>query len=336
MQLKNEIIPSLKSVGREVGLDVSMVNGKLQIIPLTSDSHHQVDFILPSMAMVEACRANDFDFFQPAIDAGLLTVDQMHHAAERYYLGKTKNGQPIFWMLDEMFDPLDAHITDRWISSLLKRREPLLESWRPTHCLFGLHLLCHTEISENTEMKSNRKEGLIKTSLFANNAEQNISVAGSTSEVNFHDCLQQKKSLSVNSVVSVWDYKHVAIVENEQSAVILSELFPESLWMAYATPSHLCPELLAPLLGHTVTIYPRTDETMSTYLFFLDYADVVRRRYSLDLHVDDTLENHATPDQKSRCIDILDFILENDSKTSFFDQKVQSVTLWDADRTDNL
>ena len=269
MQLKNEIIPSLKSVGREVGLEVSMVNGKLLIIPLTSDSRHQVDFILPSMAMVEACRANDFDFFQPAINAGLLTVDQMHHAAERYYLGKTKSGEPIFWMLDEMLDPLDAHITDRWISSLLKRREPLLESWRPTHCLFGLHLLM-------ADVRS----------LMAD----------------------------VDNRLTLTDNRSIAIVENEQSAVILSELFPESLWMAYATPSHLCPELLAPLQGHIVTIYPRTDETMSTYLFFLDYADVVRRRYSLDLHVDDTLEQYATPDQKSRCIDILDFIMETNSQ----------------------
>lgn len=284
MQLKNEIIPSLKSVGREVGLDVSMVNGKLQIIPLTSDSRHQVDFILPSMAMVEACRANDFDFFQPAIDAGLLTVDQMHHAAERYYLGKTKNGLPIFWMLDEMLDPLDAHIADGWISSLLKSREPLIESWHPTHCLFGLHLLM----------------------------------------------------ADVRSLMADVDNRSIAIVGNEQSAVVLSELFPESLWMAYATPSHLCPELLASLEGHTVTIYPRTDETMSNYLFFLDYADLVRHRYSLDLHVEDTLEIHATPEQKSRCIDLLDFIMENDSKTSFFDLKVQSVTLRDAERTYNL
>lgn len=101
-----------------------------------------VDFSLPSLPMVEACRADDFDFFEPFIAEGLLTVEQMHHACQRYHLGKTRNGRPIFWMIDEMLTPLDAHIgTDAWLSTLLKAREPLLATWQVTHCLFGLHLI---------------------------------------------------------------------------------------------------------------------------------------------------------------------------------------------------
>ena len=102
----------------------------------------------------------------------------------------------------------------------------------------------------------------------------------------------------------------IAIVESERSAVVLSELFPESLWMAYVSTPHLAPDLLAPLEGRTVTIFPRTDSTMSTYLFFLDYAELVLRHHSLDLHIDSTLENHATDSQKSRCIDLVDFLFE--------------------------
>ena len=209
----------------------------------------QIDFMLPSMPMVEACRADDFDFFRPFIESGDLSIDQMHHAASRYFLGKTRSGQPVFWMIDDMLQPLDAHLGDTWISKLLKDREPLLEYWEVQHCLFGLHL------SHDVE-------------------------------------------------------KPVAIVESESSAAVLSELLPDSLWMAYATTSHLVPELLAPLAGRTVTIYPRTDPTMSTYLFFLDYANIVRRQYDINIHVDTTLEDHATPDQKNRCIDIIDFFLE--------------------------
>ena len=209
----------------------------------------QIDFMLPSMPMVEACRADDFDFFRPFIESGDLSIDQMHHAASRYFLGKTRSGQPVFWMIDDMHQPLDAHLGDTWISKLLKDREPLLEYWEVQHCLFGLHLSSDVE-------------------------------------------------------------KPVAIVESESSAVVLSELLPDSLWMAYATTSHLVPELLAPLEGRTVTIYPRTDPTMSTYLFFLDYANIVRRQYDINIQVDATLEDHATPDQKDRCIDIIDFFLE--------------------------
>ena len=56
----------------------------------------QVDFTLPSKPMIDACRTDDFDFFQPFIDNGRLTVEQMHHAAERYLLGKTRSRLPIF------------------------------------------------------------------------------------------------------------------------------------------------------------------------------------------------------------------------------------------------
>ena len=242
----------------------------------TSAIRHQVDFILPSMPMVEACRADDFDFFEPFIAAGKLTVEQMRHATERYYLGKTKGGKTIFWMIDDMLQPLDAHIGSTWISKLLKVREPLLEYWQVQHCLFGLHLLCHTDHTDLTD---------------------------------YHLQANMSQRLS-RSVRSVCHNKNICVVESEASAVVLSELFPESIWMACATTSHLVPDLFAPLEGRRVTIYPRTDPTMRTFLFFADLVDQTLRLYDLDLHVDATLEDHATEDQKERCIDILDFIKE--------------------------
>ncbi len=233
----NELLSrtSLKAIGRRI-------------------DRHQTEFLLPSMEMVEVCRADDFDFFQPFIDAGKLTVEQMHHAAARYHLGKTKSGLPMFWMIDDTLDPLDAHIgNDTWLFPLLKKREPLLEDWPIYHCLFGLHLLCQPAAS-----------GL-----------------------------------------------PIAIVESEASAVVLSELFPESLWMAYATEPHLQIELFQPLEGRTVTIYPRTDPYMSNYLFFDDLAASVRRQYpSINISVSAILEDNATDDQKSRCIDLVDFLFE--------------------------
>lgn len=211
----------------------------------------EVAFIMPSMPMVEACRADEFEFFQPWIERGKLSVEQMQRACERYFLGKTKSGTPIFWMIDDMMEPLDAHIGKGWISEMLKKREPLLEYWQVQHCLFGLHLLSLTE------------------------------------------------------------NKTICVVESEASAVVLSELFPESIWMAYATTGQLTPDLFAPLEGQTVILYPRTDPTLSTYLFFRDLVDQTLRFYDLDLSVDRTLEDYATEDQKEREIDLIDFLLEN-------------------------
>ena len=103
----------------------------------------------------------------------------------------------------------------------------------------------------------------------------------------------------------------IAIVESEASAVVLSELFPETIWLSYATTAHLTPDLFAPLEGRTVTLYPRTDPTLSTYLFFEELADQTRRQYDIDLTVDTTLEDNATDSQKERCIDILEFLQDS-------------------------
>lgn len=242
----------------------------------------QVDFLLPSKPMIDACRADDFDFFQPFIDAGKLTTEQMRHAAERYHLGKTRSGQPIFWMIDDMMTPLDAHIMpNTWMSMLLKKREPLLKYWQIQHCLFGLHLIVNTNLTNLT---------------------------------NINSAISAEQQYSCNSRHSWSEKTPICVVESEQSAVVLSELFPECIWMAYATTLHLSPDLFAPLEGRNVTLFPRTDPTLSTFLFFEDLVDVTRRQYGIDITVDSTLEDHATADQKDRCIDILDFILESLNK----------------------
>ena len=283
---------SFKSIGREIGLDVQMVEGHLVCTPLDpNDPRYSIDFVMPSMKMISACCADDFDFFQPFIAAGKLTVEQMRHAAQRYHLGKTKSGQPMYWMIDDMLQPLDAHIgQDAWISQLLKKREPLLQYWRVHHCLFGLHLLhtdgeFHTETTEITESSSPAKNNISAISFIS---------AG----------LKEK---SVSSVVE----KPICIVESEQAAVVLSELFPDSIWMAYCTVPHLDIDLFEPLQGRTVTIYPCTDPCMSNILFFEELCDSVRKHYDITLSVDHTLEDHATDAQKSRHIDLLDFLLES-------------------------
>ena len=249
---------SLKAIGREIGLDVRIENNQLVCTPLDPDDpRYSVDFILPSMKMIEVCRANDFDFFQPFINTGKLTIEQMHHAAERYYLGKTKSGLPIFWMIDDMQNPLDAHIGNgTWISHLLKKRKPLLQCWSVNHCLFGLHLLT-SDLSHQTST--------------------------------------------------------ICIVESEKTAVILSEIFPDFLWLSCGGLQMFKPELLAPLVNHKVILFPDTDETGEAYNQWLSILQQAQKLYSFryPIRISRILEDHATPDQKQRKIDIIDFLFDN-------------------------
>ena len=303
-------LSSFKTVGRSKNLDVSVINGKLYISPLTSD----LDFALPSMKMVEACRADDFDFFQPFINAGKLTEENMHHAAERYYLGKTKSGRPIYWMIDDTLDPQDARIvnpdnSDTWMSTLLKTREPFIQYWCPTHCLFGLHLLKEDGKSLRAEGRRMKEDGRGMMEDGDNNVQCSMLKAAIKREendarINYPERKQAQTKFNVQ-----WT-RSVCIVESEQDAVVLSELFPESIWMAYATIEHLQIDLFAPLEGRNVILYPCTDLNMSNYVFFCDLAAAVHKQYpSIHITVDPILEDNATDEQKSRCIDLVEFLL---------------------------
>ena len=212
--------------------------------------------------------SHDSDFCRDVVAKGWLTEEQMHHAADSYRLGKSKSGKCIYWMIDELGRIRDGRLGDAWVSQLLKTREPeILKEYHARHCLFGLHLLCHTDCTDATVIP-------------------------------YNPCHPLSTDLPVS------------IVEREESAVILSELLPESLWMAYSYAANMSLELLEPLQGCTVTIYPRTDPLMNTYTAFLEFANDVRHLYDIDITIDDVLEEHATPEQKERHIDLLDFIMD--------------------------
>lgn len=108
--------------------------------------------------------------------------------------------------------------------------------------------------------------------------------------------------------------KSVAIVESERSAVILSELFPQFVWLAYVNALCFTIDMLKPLKGRKVVLYPPTDSTGSTYLFWYDIADRARKCYHLDISVSYLLEDKATPQQKESRIDLVGLLFDNASE----------------------
>ena len=110
----------------------------------------------------------------------------------------------------------------------------------------------------------------------------------------------------------------VCIVMKESSAVILSELFPDSIWLATVYPMNFDVFSFRCLQDHDVTLFPPTDETMDTFLAWDELADQARRKYfssgRCSVVVQDILEQQATPDQKARRIDLVDFLFESPPK----------------------
>ena len=203
-------------------------------------------------SMVELSRSDDSDICHEMLTTFGFTQDQMHRAAERFHLGRSKSGQTIYWMIDDMGRCLDGRLGDTWVSTLLKRRYPSAAPYLTVeHCFFGLH-----QISMN--------EG-----------------------------------------------KPIGIVESERSAVILSEVCPKLLWLAYSYGTNCLIDNFDPLQGRKITLYPRTDPSQEYYLSFLELSDQVKRaNKSIDISVSRFLEDNATDAQKQRNIDLLEFMLE--------------------------
>ena len=256
MKLKDLPVHSFKSVGRQIGLDARIVDGRLQVRRL-----------LPRPLWAQ-CLSSKSSFCRAVVQSGLLTHRQMVHAALRYRLGRSKDDAVIYWQIDQMgqvhdgklmwYGPDCHRLKNRnatWVMYLLKRHYAIpQEALQPTHCFFGSHLL---------------------------------GVVGGV----------------------------VAIVEAEKSAVILSELYPQCLWLAAGGLGEVQTEKFLSLRHYKVILFPDTDLEGRAFTRWYDAAQAVMQSFfwpkDNPIRVSPILELHATPDQKRRKIDLVDYIVES-------------------------
>ncbi len=102
----------------------------------------------------------------------------------------------------------------------------------------------------------------------------------------------------------------VMVVEAEKTAVICSELFPQSVWMAAGGQTMLNTAKLYPLRRHRVVLFPDTDETGQAYRQWKETADTAQEFFEFPIRVSPILEENATPAQKAAKIDIVDYLFE--------------------------
>jgi len=236
-------------------------------------------------------------FCRALVSNGYLSEQQMQRAAQRYRLGRSRDGGVIFWQIDEhgvlhdgkiMYYRPDCHRDhDRkptWTSYLMRKAGQLPDDWRPEHCLFGLHLLTQSHFKGHTDL----------TDLTDNSSTP---ISGDSKK-------------SVESVKSVCDKKTVCVVESEKTAVMMSELRPDCLWLATGGKTELNVARLKPLQGRRVILFPDTDTDGSAYREWYDVALAAGDVYGQPFTVSAILEQHATPSQKERKIDIADYFFE--------------------------
>jgi hypothetical protein len=274
------------------------------------------------------CLAINSQFCEAVVKAGYLSWEQMVSAACRYRLGASKLGGVIFWQIDQdervgdgkvMYYGPDCHRDKQhnptWVSALLRKRDPFPGSPHETsHCFFGTHLLTengfkgHTEITEITERPKGQIEITDDTDYFLN-----------TDFMDYKDSAAKAapaqpvpEALSVISVISVCPKKSVCVVEAEKTAVILSEVYPQYVWLAAGGLGEVQTEKFRPLRGHQVVLFPDTDPDGKAFKRWSDAATLVMNQVfwedSPPIRVSDLLETHATPEQKAAKIDLIDFL----------------------------
>ena len=229
-------------------------------------------------------------FCRSVVACGYLTEEQMQRAAQRYRLGMSRDGGVIFWQIDEremlrdgkiMYYRPDCHRDhDRkptWTNHLLRRCRQMPEDWKPEHCLFGLH---RTKQTLQTHPRPLPVEGGEKKTV-APLPKQGGDGGGS-----------------------------IAIVESEKTAVIMSEVMPEYVWLATGGKTELSVAKLKPLAGRKVILFPDTDETGDTYRDWYEVAEAAGDVFGHPVTVSSLLEQRATKAQKAAKIDIVDLIFE--------------------------
>ena len=249
----------------------------------------------PTEWLWRRCLSIRSQFCEAVVAAGYLSWEQMVSAACRYRLGASKQGGVIFWQIDQeervhdgkvMYYRQDCHRdkgrNPTWVSAFLRRRDPFPKSPHETsHCFFGAHLI------------SPLNERLFRPPLTPPNSGGETAIA----------VMEGQGGRSP-----------IAVVEAEKTAVILSERYPEDVWLAAGGLGEVQVDKFRPLRGHKVILFPDTDPEGIAYKRWYEAAQLVMQQPfwegSPPIRVSPILEQHASPEQKARKIDLVDFLLD--------------------------
>lgn len=223
---------------------------------------------------------------------------------------------------------LDASLIEDFKSSSSDFTTALVQSRILTHdqmknaasafrlgCLKGNVLFCYID------MEGHFREGKIMAYQVDAHRNKNINPCSLSYKMKKVGSLSQdwKQTWCLFGLHQLADPMHetsiVAIVESEKTAIICSELVPslsniKVLWMATGGLTALTIDILRPLRGHQVILFPDTDLYGDAYNKWLATATEASKLFGHPITVSDILERHASEDQKSRKIDIADFITE--------------------------
>lgn len=223
--------------------------------------------------LVSHFRSNKSSFCRAMRIAHLLTEKQIQQAAERYRLGCTRDGGVIFWQINQHGQLLEGKVMYYLNNGHRSHiRNPYSVSW----------MLRHQGETIPDDFRASR-------CLFG-----------------LHQLGEFNKNL--NPII--------AIVESEKTAIICSQLKPQIqgqpvIWMATGGLHQLSLDMLSPLQGYRILLFPDTDPEGKAYARWQNVANEAKDRYALRIRISDILEQMATPEEKSHKIDLADWVTKH-------------------------
>lgn len=243
-------------------------------------SHHLI--LHPDGDMVQRHLSVGSTFCRSVVSMGYLTQEQMNHAALRYRLGMSRDGGVIFWQIGHFNHMYDGKIM--YYRSDCHRDHDHLPTWVMSE-LKNFYLKDHPDLI--FELQS--PHCLFGMHLL----DEDVSTGSTTADPE-----------------PIEGLKPVAVVEAEKTAVIMSEIYTDYLWMAAGGMNELTPTKLFPLRGRKITLFPDTDEEGLAYSNWYKICQDSQRFLGHPIYLSPLLEQKASPSQKHRKIDILDYYFE--------------------------
>ncbi|MBQ7966609.1 MAG: hypothetical protein IJ290_01675 [Bacteroidaceae bacterium] len=224
--------------------------------------------------------------------------DAVAAALKRYRVGGTPDGATLWWQIDEqgrvhtgkamLYNPLTGHRVKEqgfpvnWAHRMRLYGEPS-ELVAP-QCLFGLSLL-NTEHTDLTTDYTDFSDSLHDGS--STSQEENPS---------------NPRNLWSNSP---WSEK-IGLVESEKTALIMSLVCPDKVWLATGGKANFKESMLWPLLGHEVAVYPDADALHDWYARAVE----MNRTLGTRLHIPTWYYNLMDHDEARReGLDLADVVL---------------------------
>ncbi len=242
--------------------------------------------------------------------------DAVAAALKRYRVGGTPDGATLWWQIDTQgrvhtgkamqYNPLTGHRVKEqgfpvnWAHRMRLYGEP--SELVVPQCLFGEHLI-NVDVNANDNCyPEDIHRGAQSTLVQTSEMQASLRFLNESSQVSMTKSLTLSSSLALQAATPPL----VMLVESEKTALIMSLVCPDRVWLATGGKQGFKEQMLAPLIGLEVAVYPDADALRDWYARIVE----MNRTLGTRLHIPTWYYNLMDhPEAIARGLDLADILM---------------------------